>query len=171
MSRIRWRDRPAIVERPERWGSYAVFSIGVGTLLSGVVPFVLFGVEGGIGYVPLAQTLMTALVAFVVSGLACTVIVLTAVGFARVAERAATISGRAAIITAGVAGGTSLVVIPLFVALDGPGPVIGATALVIFGTALALAGGALAPWRYGFARPERDDHADSANATEIPRVP
>lgn len=171
MTRIRWRDRPAIVERPDRWGSYALVSIGVGTLVCGIVPIALFSVEGGIGFVPLAQTLMTALLAFVVSGFACTLVVLTAVGFARVAERAATVVGRAAIITVGVASGMSLVVLPLLFALDGTAVVIGIAALVIVGTALALAGGALAPWRHGFARPDRHDPVDRTTPTDAPGVP
>ena len=171
MTRVRWRDRPAIVERPDRWGSYAAFSIGVGTLVSGVIPISVVASDGGFVNAPIVPTLITSLVGFVISAVSNTLVVLTAVGFARVAERAASVAGRAVIITAGVAGGVGLVIIPLFVALDGPGPAIGATALVILGTALALAGGALAPWRYGFARPDRIHQAELTPPAAGPRVP
>lgn len=144
-------------------GAYAVLSIGIGTLVSGVIPISVLVAEGGIPSAPLGPTLMTALLGFVVSGLSSSLVVFTAIGFARVAARASSVLGRAAIITTGVTGGVGIVVLPLCISLDGTGPLIGGAALVTLGTALALAGGALAPWRYGFARP-----TSSAQATTDP---
>ncbi len=153
MTLAQWRDRPAIVEHPERWGPFALYCIGVGTLASGVVIVGTVAATGGFMFAPVFPTILAFIVGFLVSAVSSSLIVLTAVGFARVAERASTVVGRAAIIAGGVAGGVGVVVLPPTLAIYGQGPTVGLTALVIVGTALALAGGALAPWRYGFARP------------------
>lgn len=151
MTLTRWRDRPAILEHLDRRGPFALFSVGVGTLASGVAIVAQVAATGGFVDAPVGPTVVVFIVGFLVSAVSSSLIVLTAVGFARVAERASTVVGRAVIIAGGVAGGVGVVVLPPTLAIYGPGSAVVLTALVIVGTALALAGGALAPWRYGFA--------------------
>ncbi|MGY6497763.1 MAG: hypothetical protein ACXIUP_06005 [Microcella sp.] len=157
--------RAELAARAEQRERFALVSIGVGTLASGASIVGALAASGGFVDAPVTPTIITALVSFFVCAVSSTLIVLTAIGFARVAERASTVTGRGAIITGGVAGGVGVVVVPLFLALYGFSPTAGVAALAIVATALALAGGALAPWRFGFARPTH------AAATENLRVP
>lgn len=95
--------RAELAARAEQRERFALVSIGVGTLASGASMVGALAASGGFVDAPVTPTIITALVSFFVCAVSSTLIVLTAIGFARVAERASTVAGRAAIITGGVA--------------------------------------------------------------------
>lgn len=153
MTRTRWRDRPPIVERPSEWGAYALVSIGAGTVLVvalGLWFMAVMGSATGLGWWPfLPAAFMGGFLGFW-----CVVLVVfVAIGFARLAQRAVHLTSRFVIIAGGVLLSLTLVTTgPL--ALAGypadallPFPVIASVPAVL------LAAAAVAPWRYGFARP------------------
>lgn len=151
MTRTRWRDRPPIVERPSEWGPYAVVSIATGTLAVAAIALwflVTMSSATGLGWWPfLPAALMGGFLGFW-----CVVlVVLAAVGFARVSQRFSSAWARFAIIAGGIllsitlatAGPLALAGYPIDSLIPFP--------LIASFPAVLLAIAAVAPWRFGFA--------------------
>lgn len=85
MSRTRWRDRPPIVERPSEWGPYALVSIAVGLIAAGALGAVFLTQAGGVERFGWARMIGIVLVGGFLAFWCVVLVVLVAVGFARVA--------------------------------------------------------------------------------------
>lgn len=143
---------------------FVAFSSAVGALVAGCVAVPLFftvGIfadgNGGAGFLYLVA-------GGIVSALLSGAVAVTAVGFAAVARRVSYRWLRALIIWWGTAAAVSVITVPYsLVTFDATFAL--STVILNVVSGLALAGGALAPWRYGFARPEH------TLPTDAPRVP
>lgn len=137
--------------RPATWQGYTIVSIAsamvVGAIFALFAATVVTPINPG-GVLAIGWLIAIAAAAtFLVSALAT----LTAVAFAHLSRRASTTFVRALIIVGGLTLSVSLVTAPLLVELRWPPAAIAGFVAIIVLIALALAGGALAPWRYGFA--------------------
>lgn len=164
MTRTRWRDRPPIVEHPDEWGPFAVMAVLTGVLVVAVIVLwftLTMQAATGIGWwLYLPGALFGGLIACGVVLL----VVLGAVGFARLAQRTPTNLARFGVIAGGVALSLTLITAGPLALAGFPADALLPFPLIASVTGVFLAAGAVAPWRYGFAR------AVTAGAHE-PRVP
>jgi hypothetical protein len=149
---------------------FVLLSGGVGAFIAGLVAimvFAMFDLSSGEDMLVVAGFFIGGgLFAFVSSGL----VALATVAFAAAARRTARVGVRALIIGFGTAGAVSLVTVAWAFLLENPEF---AVISIVFNllTGFALAGGALAPRRFGFARPAPADQPVAAPRTETGHTP
>lgn len=163
----------AAAPRRASWVRFVLLSGGVGAFIAGLVAimvfamFDMFDLSSGEDALVVAGFLIGGgLFAFVSSGL----VALTAVAFAAAARRTARVGVRALIIGFGTAGAVSVVTVAWAFLFENPEF---AVVSIVFNllTGFALAGGALAPWRFGFARPAPAEQPVAAPRTETGHTP
>lgn len=135
----------------------AVFALYVATVVTPIDPEGVFAISWLVAIAAAATLLVSALAT------------LTAVAFAQLSRRASTTRVRALIIVGGFTLSVSLVTVPVLVELRWPPAGIAGFVAIIVLIALAFAGGALAPWRYGFASTRVDRLLDQKIETSSPK--
>jgi len=137
--------------RPATWQGYAVVSIASAMLVGAA--FALYAATIASPIAP-GSVLSTSWLIAIGAGatfLVTSVMVVTAVAFAHLARLTKTAPVRTLIIVGGLTLSVSLVTVPLLVEVSWPLAAIAGFVVMVALIGLALAGGALAPWRYGFA--------------------